>query len=194
MRRELYEIGSVINASVAEAQAESPAPDPSSSSAAPTALLSATKHERPIAQPEDSPSVRAHSAKVSSTILPTPHPPAHTYISDPPLPIGPVDDALDKASAALSHTLSNLSNTLTGCTSSDLVPTAASIARSAQDSNSPFVDIKLHTEAMKDVLSVLEQVGRMERAREMRRRAPGPRGGPILPRQNAEGAAEVGEQ
>jgi hypothetical protein len=185
MRRELYATGSVINASVAAAQAAEAGPS-SNVTAAPE-----TRQTSDLQRPAD-PAVQfaeypysPHSAKVSSTILPNSH--SVASVTENPLPFGPVDEALDKASAALSTTLSKLSLTLTNCTREARQNTASAAAQTVSEGSAPFVDIKLHTEAMKDVLTVLEQVGRMERAREMRRRAPGPRGGPILLRAAAEG-------
>lgn len=168
MRRELYETGTAINDSVAQAQ-----DDVEPTRAGPLKPAVLDLRQQRIDSAAEAPIT--HSAKVSSTILPTPRPIPAPPASAENLPHGPVDDALNSASDALSHTLSQLSLTLTSCMG-DPEQQGAQVSRASTPSTqAPFVDIKLHTEAMRDVLDVLERVGRMERAREMRRRTVGPR-------------------
>ncbi|KIR38308.1 hypothetical protein I307_02361 [Cryptococcus deuterogattii 99/473] len=76
----------------------------------------------------------------------------------PPSPDSALFAALSTASDSLSETLTRLSKSLHATTSS-----LGKRSSSSQDEGNCFVDIKLHTEAMKDVLGVLAQVERAKR-------------------------------
>ncbi|WVR07378.1 hypothetical protein IAU60_004419 [Kwoniella sp. DSM 27419] len=78
--------------------------------------------------------------------------------SDPqaPAPGSPLSQSLSQTSDSLAHTLSSLSASLEQHVSRPV------LRRNDEDSGRWFVDLKLHTEAIKDVLAV---IGQVERAR-----------------------------
>ncbi|WVN90173.1 uncharacterized protein L203_105409 [Cryptococcus depauperatus CBS 7841] len=85
-----------------------------------------------------------------ATILPIPHP---VSCPIPPSSTSRVYTSLDNSAFSLSKTLSSLSSSLEQLTSNT----------GKENEGKWFVDIKLHTEAMKDVLGVLSQVERARR-------------------------------
>nr|XP_019044519.1 hypothetical protein I302_06431 [Kwoniella bestiolae CBS 10118]OCF23449.1 hypothetical protein I302_06431 [Kwoniella bestiolae CBS 10118] len=99
--------------------------------------------------------------EVQSTgpIRPSPMPRPHNQPT-PPSPSSPLGKALSSTSNSLSSTLQNLSQSLERYTSQG--PSQRRIG-GEEESGKWFVDLKLHTEAIKDVLGVLGQVERAKR-------------------------------
>ncbi|WVO22929.1 uncharacterized protein IAS62_004273 [Cryptococcus decagattii] len=96
---------------------------------------------------------RTFSTRPTPGILPAPF-----NRPTPPSPGSALFATLSTASDSLSETLTRLSKSLDATTSS-----LGKRSSSSQDEGNCFVDIKLHTEAMKDVLGVLAQVERAKR-------------------------------
>ncbi|OWZ77610.1 hypothetical protein C365_03946 [Cryptococcus neoformans Bt85] len=111
--------------------------------------------------PEASDEIEQTAAGARKTFSTRPTPgilPAPISRPTPPSPDSALFATLSTTSDSLSETLTRLSRSLDTTTSS-----LGKRSSSSQDEGKCFVDIKLHTEAMKDVLGVLAQVERAKR-------------------------------
>ncbi|WVF72627.1 hypothetical protein IAT40_007445 [Kwoniella sp. CBS 6097] len=103
------------------------------------------------------PAVTKASATHILPIRPTPTP----YKPTPPAPSSALGQSLSQTSDSLSKTLQSLSTSLERYAARPPAPTHR--REEEQDGGRWFVDLKLHTEAIKDVLGVIGQVERARR-------------------------------